>query len=692
MWDWDMDLELCKGLEGLDVVPLQPDLQQVGSSELASRITWVHYNLHIKRIALGVPEDKMLEEDLFFPGKLIDNDSDSEPESDSGNRSSLLSSQLNSAHSHSDTNVESITESVPPSASSYTSDGASPPTPTTAAFPATPSRSNSPVDQSAVNEEFGKEEAQELLAQVIGDYTISEEPSVDDESTTNDAVLPSTSRPLLHVKTPYKSRSLASQPIGTTFAGSAVSLIMSSVGSVAPSDSLYEIRDPQMRIRPRGYSLTESQPAPDSDLQLPGSPVAGATQKAPSVRPELMTVPKPPANPRDHSLLQAIYTRLLESRFINISPLALLTNSMGLYFRDVRTHPPLQYRFPAVPQKARRFVHDAQMNDDHSDTGYVTSDSDDARDAILPSPLPRSMKKRNSRRVSSQSYEEEPAPISEDNRYINVRGLLHNSSPYITLDESRASALSPSTKSMFPGLSSAKVQRGSFLPNTTMNLDLKTLNLHLALRAAEILACSESMWEWVLGYQTKAKARRAARTTVRSYRSGSGSIDLPPRRSITSVSSSRDSADPFKNSILDLTRDDFDSLLCRFELDMRDKCALGNALEDRFAWSVTESSPSAERKIFETACEKWDKWELERQAAIAAASTPSRHRYPPLGALAAPHPSPSTLHFSDHNDLGHGRQITQEKKRKRASTSSSTMVPPTRMMSRAMRVFVAWKP
>ncbi|KAI0923210.1 hypothetical protein AcV7_005787 [Taiwanofungus camphoratus] len=88
---------------GLDVVPLHPDLQQVGSFDLASRITWVQANcleglpfpneefdfVNIGRIARGVPEDKwdplfeeitrvlkpggtfqLSDEDLYFPGIL----------------------------------------------------------------------------------------------------------------------------------------------------------------------------------------------------------------------------------------------------------------------------------------------------------------------------------------------------------------------------------------------------------------------------------------------------------------------------------------------------------------------------------------------------------------------------------------------------------------------------------------------
>ncbi|KAL7280151.1 hypothetical protein ACG7TL_006570 [Trametes sanguinea] len=79
---------------GVDVVPLHPDLIQVGSFDLASRITWVQANFRIVRVARGVPEDKwdglleevtrvmkpggafeMWEEDLRFPGSSRETDS-----------------------------------------------------------------------------------------------------------------------------------------------------------------------------------------------------------------------------------------------------------------------------------------------------------------------------------------------------------------------------------------------------------------------------------------------------------------------------------------------------------------------------------------------------------------------------------------------------------------------------------------
>jgi hypothetical protein len=41
-----------------------------------------------------------------------------------------------------------------------------------------------------------------------------------------------------------------------------------------------------------------------------------------------------PLNPRDHSLLEYIYTEMHASRFINLSPLSLLANSLPLYFES----------------------------------------------------------------------------------------------------------------------------------------------------------------------------------------------------------------------------------------------------------------------------------------------------------------------------------------------------------------------
>jgi hypothetical protein len=47
----------------------------------------------------------------------------------------------------------------------------------------------------------------------------------------------------------------------------------------------------------------------------------------------LRPAPGAPLNPRDHSLLEFIYTEMHASRFINLSPLSLLANSLPLYFK-----------------------------------------------------------------------------------------------------------------------------------------------------------------------------------------------------------------------------------------------------------------------------------------------------------------------------------------------------------------------
>jgi hypothetical protein len=49
--------------------------------------------------------------------------------------------------------------------------------------------------------------------------------------------------------------------------------------------------------------------------------------------PILPPPPTPPRNPRDHSLLEFIYSEMLASRFINVAPLSLLANTLGIHFK-----------------------------------------------------------------------------------------------------------------------------------------------------------------------------------------------------------------------------------------------------------------------------------------------------------------------------------------------------------------------
>jgi hypothetical protein len=59
-----------------------------------------------------------------------------------------------------------------------------------------------------------------------------------------------------------------------------------------------------------------------SSTNVSNSPISSGTPPLPSR-----------VNPWDHSLLERIYTEMHESRFINLAPLSLLANYLGVYFK-----------------------------------------------------------------------------------------------------------------------------------------------------------------------------------------------------------------------------------------------------------------------------------------------------------------------------------------------------------------------
>ncbi|CAK5284078.1 unnamed protein product [Mycena citricolor] len=554
---------------GLDVVPLHPDL---GASELATRITWVQANfleglpfpndefdfVHIKRIALGVPEDKwdslfeeivrilkpggafeFIEEDLFFPGKTCED----ENASDNDDVRSDTVSEMRYAPPPSDGS------DLEDDASVITGSGGS-----RVSYDGTPNTS-------------------------VG--AIPEEDEVPN-------------RPYRH----------SYQVLSTAQAGQ----------TYGPSGSANSL-ETDKKGKPRGYSTstlpTSANYRHPSELLPPARPANVPFLHRP--------LAQAPPNPRDHSTLERIYNEMNASRFINLSPLSLLANLVGLYFKDVRTHPPLQFAFPpaaAVP---------AAESD--------SSDSDDARDAIVARP----------RRESLPA----PAPWGED-RFVGTRDLLKRESRYISLDDSRMSALSPAAHSSFASRSPVARPALNRLPNSTLNIDVQSLNMHLGLRMAEVLACSESMWEWILSYQVGVRRDRAAGRP----RTGSLASEIGGRRSsrLPLVVSDPETA-AFKNDVLDLTREDFDALLVRFEMDMKEQMALGSVLRNEFGWPCQPLAPSQDRKVFITSCERWDQWQQRNQR---------RSRSP---------------YQVDGWDV-----------------ASSPPLPPEQRLSRSMRVFVAWKP
>ncbi|KAL0956355.1 hypothetical protein HGRIS_002505 [Hohenbuehelia grisea] len=664
---------------GLDVVPLYPNLHQIGLSDFASRITWLQANfleglpfpneefdyVHIKRIARGVPEDKwdalleeisrvmkpgaafeMVEEDLFFPGKLLDSDSDSDSET------------LNSRDHGSSLEADRL--SLGPgsgSASAATSVSQH----TVASSPVTPTTSTT-----ALPALLGA--AHVLIAPSEDDITPRQEITMSPLiSPTKTPLLPSPIPPLpardvarpvlppLQVKPllppapimppspATKSwRSPRTRPQSQSrFADSAVSLI---------NVTLSVTQSPTASTKPAKMAASgEGGVRLDADfltspVSLGGSSLGlkseGPDTSAPSF---LRTAPKPPPNPRDHTLLELIYNEMHAARFINLAPISLLSNSLGLYFKglwaiyhrsevlfaqcsllDVRTHPPLQWTFPPRPRKQSVPTTAPAVADLPRPAAEEISSEEDLISADRPFRPRQGAATRGRRRraatLGSQDVSQHLAEDSHEERWVTMRSLLHGDSKYISLDQTQFSAFSPSAKASFPSpvrdtqtrpqvlqvpqdsrltrMAASMVK--SRLPNTTMNLDLNNLNLHLAVRIAEVLACAEAMWEWVEEYQAEHSAQNDA-----TYARGAGASRSRPLLMTTSSGFAREHED----ELLQLEREDFDGLMTQFELNMRDEMAVGKVMEHRFGWHTITTTPSVERKQFDIACEKWDQWQ-----------------------------------------------------------------------------------
>ncbi|KAJ7459936.1 hypothetical protein FB451DRAFT_1405816 [Mycena latifolia] len=702
---------------GLDVVPLQPDL---GASELSTRITWVQANfleglpfpndefdfVHIKRIALGVPEDKwdalfeeisrvlksggafeLIEEDLFFPGKPSDDDDDSDSDVTSEMRYARRGSVTSDGDHEDDDSV------ITGSGGSRISYDGSAPTPNTSlgAIPVTPPRTASPLP---------------MLGALIREEVI-------EETTEETSLSPATPKPP-PVATPphrhsYQTRTL-SPGHARPASGSATSLL-----GPGPLQSV------DRRGKPRGYSTSTLMQHPSMLSLQSGSPsqLSGTVPtKPPTFSPFLLrTLPKAPPNPRDHSLLEGIYNEMNATRFINLSPLSLLTNLVGLHFKDVRTHPPLQLTFPPPPVQPPLEEPVPSSDDD--------SDSDDARNAIIPSPRRRQSllsgnTPANTPLNSPRSNSFGDDSIMDEHRWVNTKDLLKRESRYITLDDARMSAFSPSNRSSFPALSPLRSVSGlpavdppvpsgallsvggdrrpsaggktgvrpeakNRLPNATLNIDVRSLNMHLAVRTAEILACSESMWEWIVSYQTSFHVERAAGRT----RAGSLASELVPHTSRPAALPSNPATDMFKSAVLELTREDFDGLLVKFEMDMQDNMAIGSTLREQFSWSCMPMAPSQDRKAFFAACDRWEQWKVQEQRKLKF----PYERHQTRNSIDIPY---QTTHEANgfngipKPDIIRGRSSLSESTAR--STASSSSIPPERRLSRSIRVFAAWKP
>ena len=161
---------------------------------------------------------------------------------------------------------------------------------------------------------------------------------------------------------------------------------------------------------------------------------------------------------------------------------------------------------------------------------------------------------------------------------------------------------------------------------------------------------------------------------------------------------------------------------------MQDQYVLGYALRDRFDWSISLCLPPPDRIAFDSACEKWRNWEAQQRRVAAAmrsrssSSTFTRPRAPSnvssqtsasqiaraysgqsgqscgSSTLVPPqseHWDQSSFKSSSRPGDGKGCDASNEslpRNGRSRGISHLSPIPPTRKLSRSLKVFVGWKP
>lgn len=256
----------------------------------------------------------MLEEDLFFPGKPLDNDDESDVYSDSSHRDVSLS-EVDQDSLAIDTDSSVATHS---GSSSKSDDSSLTTAPSSAKeSPLTSPYSNSPPTRHVIP---------------TGGEDQKTTPTFHDTHNSRRIVISpysrSANRPNLYVKTQTSSNGLSQLHVPLTRApppskyGESTASLISAIGGVTPADD-YRYKTPLVQ------SFEASSSSVGGDLSPPE--VSKLVQRTPPFL--LRTLAKPPPNPRNHTLLEMIYEEMLASRFINIAPLSILANVLGLHFK-----------------------------------------------------------------------------------------------------------------------------------------------------------------------------------------------------------------------------------------------------------------------------------------------------------------------------------------------------------------------
>ncbi|KAJ7446496.1 hypothetical protein B0H11DRAFT_2084990 [Mycena galericulata] len=206
--------------------------------------------------------------------------------------------------------------------------------------------------------------------------------------------------------------------------------------------------------------------------------------------------------PHDHALLESLYKSVFESRFINLSPTAILPSYFTTYFRHVTMGPVISFFMPPLPplQPLPPQIITSYVIDPNSDT------LDSRTSTVFASP--------NEVRPTSLSFSSASTGSTADSSQISsmFTGARRKSSSVSTYDSPDTALFTqpngvpdpPKTPSPFKGF---VLDRGMDNEEPTQSpdripirsqlslLNERSLAMHLYRSYQLVLACQEEMWE-----------------------------------------------------------------------------------------------------------------------------------------------------------------------------------------------------
>ncbi|KAI9510592.1 hypothetical protein F5148DRAFT_976528 [Russula earlei] len=336
----------------------------------------------------------------------------------------------------------------------------------------------------------------------------------------------------------------------------------------------------------------------------------------------LRPAPGAPLNPRDHSLLEYIYTEMHAARFINLSPLSLLANSLPVYFSSVRSHAPIMFTFPpsdsvgvsrSTDERGVREATPSSAQPCRKDSSKITSATLIGRRQILnhtqkyvfldeSAVAPGMMTARQKASSSSSQLPSTACSVSTPTQHRFPSISMPISSETSPLPEGHTTSVASTAYSQAVDDDIDGATWLNTLPNRHLKFDLRSLNLHLSARVTEILACAEAMWGWVCEYQDSQRPHHGQQPHLHKEHSQSRNIR-----------GEKGGANRFSAELMNMSRAEFDVLLTGFELDMRDCININSCISSAFQVPAPVLPPTNERKAFDKACEKWEEYRMKQR-------------------------------------------------------------------------------